>query len=132
MKKTRKKKGKGKMEGIVKKMWERGKKYKKKEGKNREFIFYLLVLAHTDHSRTLFWKKYDSFSFQWKRGIVKEKKKKLKKEGIYFYSTFGSHKKIKQNFFGKRYHKKGGGGEKMLGFELIYTHESVWTVELHV
>jgi len=62
MKKTRKKKGKGKMEGIVKKMWERGKKYKKKEGKNREFIFYLLVLAHTDHSRTLFWKKYDSFS----------------------------------------------------------------------
>ena len=61
---------------------------------------------------------------------MKEKKKKLKKEGIYFQLLVNT-RKFSKTFFGKRYYKKGGG-EKMLGFELVYTHESVWTVELHV
>lgn len=42
---------------------------------------------------------------------MKEKKKKLKKEGIYFQLLVNT-RKFSKTFFGKRYYKKGGGVKK--------------------
>ena len=42
---------------------------------------------------------------------MKEKKKKLKKEGIYFQLLVNT-RKFSKPFFGKRYYKKGGGVKK--------------------